>query len=323
MPTHPQQREFGYLFVVLAAGMANTAAAQTAGDAATPSMIPILLGTIVLVGLYLIGLRWLRRRAAREDEAPKPGRDVFSSEELERYARHIVLREIGGAGQQKLKNASVLVVGAGGLGSPALLYLAAAGIGRLAIMDDDDVNISNLQRQVIHSVRDLGRPKVESARDSIVSLNPHVNVQAIETRLDAESVELMKGYDVILDGSDSFETRQLVNRFCVEHRVPLVFGAISQWEGQICVFGSEGPCLACVFPQAPSPGVAPSCAEGGVLGALPGIIGSMMAAEAVKTITGSGQVLHSRMHIHDALWGESRTINLARNPECLVCSGFR
>ena len=280
-----------------------------------------LLLCAVVLALYWIFIRWLRRRVVREQpEAPAAG-DGFSPDELERYARHIVLREIGGAGQQRIRNSRVMVVGAGGLGSPCLLYLAAAGVGTIGIVDDDVVQVSNLQRQIIHSVNQLGKSKIDSAREVLSQLNPHVEVAAFGTRLDIGSVSLLQGYDVVLDGSDNFETRQLVNSYCIGEGIPLVFGAISQWEGQVSVFANrDGPCLACVFPNAPTPGFDAPCSEGGVLGALPGVIGSMMAAEAIKLIAGAGRPLSSRMFIFDALWGESRMIDLKKNPDCPVCA---
>ena len=298
---------------------------QAAGD--LQLWIAGLTGAFVVV-LYWAALRWLRRIASSRETAKEatrePARVSFSDDELERYARHIVLREIGGAGQQKLRNSKVLVVGAGGLGSPAILYLAAAGIGTIAVVDDDSVSISNLQRQIIHDSDSLGTSKVESARDAVSRLNPHVQVIPISQRLTAESAELLNGYDVVLDGSDNLATRRLVNRQCVENGTPLIFGAISQWEGQISVFGLEdAPCYNCVFPNDPAEGAAPSCAEGGVVGALPGVVGAMMASEAIKLISGAGHPLASRMHIHDALWGESRTIAVRRNPACAVCGSER
>ena len=276
-----------------------------------------------IAAAYAVLVRWLRRRAVRpEADAPSPGSGL-SRDELERYARHIVLREIGGAGQQRLRRSRVLVVGAGGLGSPSLLYLAAAGVGTIGVVDDDIVQVSNLQRQIIHSGGRLGAAKTASAKEAMTQLNRHVEVIALGKRLDAGSADLVGDYDVVLDGSDNFETRRLVNRHCVGEGIPLVFGAISQWEGQVSVFGGDGPCLACVFPEDAGPGLEVSCAEGGVLGALPGVIGSMMAVEVIKLITGAGRPLKSRLLIFDALWGDSRMIELRRNPDCPVCGSGR
>ena len=304
--------------------MSLTAAAQEPGPAASQfrvwTVVLILAG---FVALYALLVRWLRRRAAKpEPDTPARG-DGFSRDELERYARHIVLREIGGAGQQRLRRSRVMVVGAGGLGSPSLLYLAAAGVGTVGVIDDDIVQVSNLQRQIIHSGSGLGLAKTASAKEAMTQLNRHIEVVAVCERLDAASANVLRDYDVVLDGTDNFETRRLVNRHCVRMGIPLVFGAISQWEGQVSVFGGEGPCLDCVFPEASGPGLQVSCAEGGVLGALPGVVGSMMAAEAIKLITGAGRPLRSRLLIFDALWGESRMIELRRNPKCPVCGSGR
>ncbi|MEM9780571.1 MAG: HesA/MoeB/ThiF family protein, partial [Pseudomonadota bacterium] len=226
----------------------------------------------------------------------------FSPEELERYARHIVLREVGGPGQQKLKRAHVTVIGAGGLGSPALLYLAAAGVGTLRIIDDDQVALSNLQRQVLHDTAQVGAAKTESAVQAIARINPHVVVEPRATRLTASNAEaLLEGTDLVLDGTDSYATRALVNETSVRLGLPLLSGAISQWEGQVSLFhpASGTPCYACLFPQEPAEGQAPSCAEAGVMGALAGVIGSMMAGEALKWITGAGRPLLGQMLVYD------------------------
>lgn len=279
------------------------------------------LGAVAgLVQGYRLGLGWLRARAiAPEAPGPQAG---LSSGELERYARHIFLREVGGPGQRKLKAARVLVVGAGGLGSPALLYLAAAGVGTIGVIDDDTVSASNLQRQVLFRDADIGKPKVFAAEAALKALNPYIEIRPYHRRLSTEiAAALLQDYDLVLDGSDNFETRHLLNVACVVLGKPLISGAIAQWEGQISLFHPAGgaPCLACVFPNVPAPGLAPSCAEAGVMGALPGIIGAMMAAEAIKDITGAGQGLRGRLVIHDALWGESRIIAVKRDPHCPVC----
>jgi molybdopterin/thiamine biosynthesis adenylyltransferase len=243
-------------------------------------------------------------------------------EELTRYARHIVLHEIGGAGQQRLHAARVLVVGAGGLGSPALLYLAAAGVGTLGVVDDDAVTLSNLQRQVIHATADVGAPKVASAARAIGRLNPHVTVEAHALRLDeAGAAKLLPRYDLALDGSDNFATRYLVNAACVAAGKPLVSAAMSQWEGQIAVFhpAGGGPCYECLFPEAPDPALVPSCAVAGVIGALPGVMGSMMALEAIKLIARVGTPLVGAMLIYDGLHAEARRLRVARRPDCPVC----
>ncbi|QHQ35915.1 HesA/MoeB/ThiF family protein [Algicella marina] len=248
----------------------------------------------------------------------------FSDEELERYARHIVLREVGGTGQRKLSAATVAVVGAGGLGSPALMYLAAAGVGRLRVIDDDTVSLSNLQRQVLHRTEAVGRKKTASAGETLQTINPHVVVEEMDLRLGEDNVgDLLAGADVVLDGSDSFATRSLVNRACVEASQPLVSAAMSQWEGQISLFDPArgGPCYTCIFPTPPAPGQAPSCAEAGIMGALAGVMGSMMAGETIKWIVGAGQPLRGEMLIYDALWGETRKIGLKRREGCAVCGG--
>jgi len=283
----------------------------------------ILLGFAALVWGYRVGLAKLRERAKVKDEADNSAdKPLFSDGELERYARHIVLRELGGPGQAKLKRAAVLVIGAGGLGSPALLYLAAAGIGRIGVIDDDVVDSGNLQRQVIHRDDTIGMPKVFSAQHAMEGINPYLDVKCYKRRLNEEiAEELFKEYDLILDGTDNFDTRYLANRMAVKLGKPLVSGALSQWEGQVSVFDPkvDGPCYQCIFPQAPAPELAPSCAEAGVLGPLPGVVGSMMAAETVKRISGAGAVLCGEMLIYDALWGETRKIGLKKRGDCPVC----
>jgi len=280
----------------------------------------IFAAVILVVAAYVAFLRWIKARV------PVPviasAGQVFSTSELQRYARHIVLREIGGSGQQKLKKARVLVVGAGGLGSPALMYLAAAGVGTIAVVDDDEVGLSNLQRQILHSDDRLGMPKVFSAQKGLNAINPHVEILPYNRRLTTENaVDLLDRIDLVLDGSDNFATRYMVNRACTLKDIPLISAAISQWEGQISLYhpANGGPCYECVFPQAPADGLAPSCAEAGVMGALPGVVGSMMAVEAIKFITGAGQALSGEMLIYDALYGESRKFKLAKRPDCPVC----
>ncbi|SEM70517.1 Molybdopterin or thiamine biosynthesis adenylyltransferase [Roseovarius tolerans] len=280
-------------------------------------------GAAVLVLVYRAALRRLRDRAGRReaeaDTSPKP---LFSEAELGRYARHIVLREIGGPGQKALKHARVLVIGAGGLGSPVLLYLAAAGVGTIGVIDDDEVDNSNLQRQVIHRDDDIGLPKVQSAMAAMQAQNPNVVVRPYRRRLSPEIAgDLFADYDLILDGTDNFETRYLANAAAVAQGKPLISGALSQWEGQLSVFDPAhgAPCYQCIFPEAPAPGLAPSCAEAGVLGPLPGVVGAMMAAEAVKLITGAGQSLRGEMLIYDALYGESRKIAVGRRADCPIC----
>lgn len=247
---------------------------------------------------------------------------LYAEDELPRYARHIALREIGGPGQARLKRASVLVVGAGGLGAPVLLYLAAAGVGRITIVDDDQVSLSNLQRQIIHSQDRLGMPKVASARIALAGVNPFVSVTPVEARLDeGNAARLVAGHDLAIDAMDSLPARHLLNAACVAARVPLLSGAISQWEGQVTLYapGLGAPCLSCLFPVIPPEELVPTCTSAGVMGALPGIIGAMMAAEAIKLIAGAGRTLAGRLLIQDALWGESREIAIHRRDGCPVC----
>ncbi len=286
----------------------------------SPADWAILLGFAVLVGLYVLLLRWLKSRARPAAEPTQEG--PFSSTELERYARHIVLHEIGGGGQQKLKAAKVLVIGAGGLGSPCLMYLAAAGVGTIGVVDDDVVSLSNLQRQVLHAEDRIDMAKVFSAEIGLKAINPHVKIRPFNRRLVKDNADsIFDGFDLVLDGSDNFATRHLVNAVCVAKGLPLVSAAISQWEGQISLFDSAkgGPCYACVFPETPSADLLPSCAEIGVMGALPGVVGAMMAVEAIKFITGAGQPLIGEMLIYDALYGENRKLKVARRPDCAVC----
>ncbi|WP_143540102.1 HesA/MoeB/ThiF family protein [Rhodovulum sulfidophilum] len=275
----------------------------------------------LLVVAYRGVLGALKRRVARE-VVPMAPKGPLKPVELDRYARHIMLREIGGPGQRKLKDARVLVIGAGGLGSPALLYLGAAGVGTIGIVDDDYVDLSNLQRQVIHTDTRLGMPKVFSAQKAILAQNPFVTVRPYRRRLDEATAEaLFPDYDLILDGTDNLETRYLVNRMAARLGKPLIAGAITQWEGQISLYDpAHGtPCYRCIFPEAPAPGLAPTCAEAGVIGALPGVIGAMMAVEAIKTVTGAGEGLGGRMLIYDALYGESRMITLHPRSGCPDC----
>ena len=267
-------------------------------------------------------MKYLRGRSAAVQDTPIPQSGSFSETELNRYARHIVLREVGGAGQKALKNAKVLVVGAGGLGAPVLQYLAAAGVGTIGVIDDDVVDNANLQRQVIHKDRNIGMPKVFSAQAELEAQNPFVTVHPYNRRLDDDiAATLIAEYDIVLDGTDNFDTRYLVNRACVAAGVPLISGALSQWEGQLSVFdpAKGAPCYQCVFPQAPAAHLAPSCAQAGVIGPLPGVIGSMMAVEAIKVITGAGAPLRGQMVMYDALYGENRVIGVSKRDDCPVC----
>ena len=316
--------------------------AVVAGHLVLPDGHPLRAATGGSAAIWLIvtgigGLVWLysrvivrvRHRTGVDDKNPtlpagKPG--SFTETELNRYARHIALREVGGAGQKALKNAKVLVVGAGGLGAPALQYLAAAGVGTIGVIDADTVENTNLQRQVIHKDASIGMPKVFSAQKEMEAQNPFVLVKPYYRRLDESiAAELIAEYDVVLDGTDNFDTRYLVNATCVAAGAPLISGALSQWEGQLSVFDPArgAPCYQCIFPEAPAPHLAPSCAEAGVIGPLPGVVGAMMAVEAIKLITDAGAPLRGQMVIYDALYGESRNIRIAPRADCPVCGPAR
>jgi molybdopterin/thiamine biosynthesis adenylyltransferase/rhodanese-related sulfurtransferase len=248
-------------------------------------------------------------------------RGGLTRDEMLRYSRHITLPEVGLDGQERLKRARVLCIGAGGLGSPAVLYLAAAGVGTLGLVDFDEVDVSNLQRQIIHGTSDVGRLKLDSARDRVADINPHVRTEAHPTALTAaNAIELVSAYDVILDGTDNFPTRYLVNDACVMAGRPNAYGSIFRFEGQASVFAAPGgPCYRCLHPEPPPPDLIPSCAEGGVLGVLPGIIGTIQATEAIKLILGVGEPLVGRFLIYDALRMRFRELKLSRDPDCPVC----
>ena len=245
----------------------------------------------------------------------------LTADETLRYSRHLILPHVGPEGQRRLKAGRVLLVGAGGLGSPAAMYLAAAGVGTLGVVDFDRVDVTNLQRQVIHGTSDIGRPKLDSARDHVREINPHVTVQAHPVRLtSANAREVVRGYDVVIDGTDNFPTRYLVNDACVLEGKPCVYGSILRWEGQASVFwAGRGPCYRCLFAEPPPPGLVPSCAEAGVLGVLPGIVGCVQALEAVKLLLGAGDVLVGRLLLFDALRLRFREMRLRRDPACPVC----
>ncbi len=336
VPRQARWHMIGLLYVIVVALVVvlpeDTALSRALGGSAATWLV---LGALVAIGFgYSLFLQWLKARVrpenlpvdATDPAAPQPAKGPLSDGEIERYARHIVLREVGGPGQRSLKDAKVLVIGAGGLGAPALQYLAAAGVGTIGVIDDDIVSASNLQRQVIHSDRTIDMPKVFSAEAAMKGLNPFITVRPYNRRFDdTVAQDLVRDYDLVLDGSDNFDTRYRANAACVAARVPLIAGAIAQWEGQVGLYDpARGtPCFACVFPQAPAPGLAPSCAEAGVIGPLPGVVGSMMALEAVKHVTGAGRTLKSQLLIFDGLHGETRTMATAPRPGCPVCGGAR
>ena len=250
---------------------------------------------------------------------------ALTNEEVARYSRHLIMPEVGMDGQLKLKAASVLCIGAGGLGSPVAMYLAAAGVGRIGIVDFDVVDYSNLQRQIIHGTPDVGRSKLESARDSLAAINPEVEIETHDLALSsANALDVFRDYDVIVDGTDNFPTRYLVNDACVLLGKPNCYGSIFRFEGQASVFCSPGgPCYRCLYPEPPPPGLVPSCAEGGVLGILPGVVGTIQATEAVKLIIGAGEPLIGRFLIYDALRMRFRELKLRRDPDCPVCGDNR
>ena len=280
-----------------------------------------------LATLRALGYERSRHLSDGFEEWEKNGYPVVVPSTLEpdqrrRYSRHLLIPEIGEAGQRRLLESSVLLIGAGGLGSPASLYLAAAGVGTIGIVDDDVVDESNLQRQIAHSTQRLGDPKVDSARDTLTALNPDVQVKTFNERLSSENVDriLAEGWDVIVDGADNFPTRYLVNDASVWHGIPVVHGSIYRFEGQATVFQpGAGPCYRCLFPTPPPPELAPSCAEGGVLGVLPGVIGSLQANETIKLLAGIGEPLVGRLLLFDALSATFTEVTLRRDPDCPVC----
>ena len=251
----------------------------------------------------------------------KPEAITLSNDEILRYSRHLIMPEVGMEGQQKLKVARVLCIGAGGLGSPLALYLAAAGVGTLGIVDFDVVDYTNLQRQIIHTTADVGRKKLDSATEKLKAINPFLNIRTFETKLTSENaLEILADFDIIADGTDNFPTRYLVNDACVLTGKPNVYGSIFRFEGQASVFATkEGPCYRCLYSAPPPPGLVPSCAEGGVLGILPGLVGVIQATEAIKLILGKGEPLISRLLLIDALGMKFRELKLRKNPDCPVC----
>jgi sulfur-carrier protein adenylyltransferase/sulfurtransferase len=247
--------------------------------------------------------------------------EELSSDEILRYSRHLILPEVALEGQQRLKASRVLLIGAGGLGSPLALYLTAAGVGTIGLVDFDVVDVTNLQRQIVHGSKDVGRPKLDSARDRLKDMNPHVHVEGYETRLTSENaLEIIRDYDIVIDGTDNFATRYLTNDACVILGKPNVYGSIYRFEGQSSVFATEdGPCYRCLYPEPPPPGLVPSCAEGGVLGVLPGLVGTIQATEGIKLLLGIGEPLIGRLLLIDALSMQFRTMRLRKNPDCPAC----
>jgi molybdopterin/thiamine biosynthesis adenylyltransferase len=245
----------------------------------------------------------------------------FTDEQVLRYSRHIILPEVGGKGQAKISEAKVFIVGAGGLGCPVGYYLTAAGVGTIAMIDDDTVEISNLQRQIAHSMNTLGMPKVESAKKTFEALNPDVNIVAMKKRISKDDIlDLIRDYDIVVDGSDNFPTRYLVNDACVMAKKPLVSGAILRFEGQVTtIMPGEGPCYRCLFEEPPPPGLVPSCQEAGVLGVLPGVIGGLQATEVLKLILGKGDILKGELLIYNALKTTFRKVKVPKNPSCPLC----
>ncbi|HBR8101615.1 TPA: molybdopterin-synthase adenylyltransferase MoeB [Klebsiella variicola subsp. variicola] len=258
---------------------------------------------------------------SRPSIIPDDRPSALTHAEIARYSRHLLLPEVGLEGQKRLKAARVLLIGTGGLGAPVALYLAAAGVGKLGIVDFDFVDISNLQRQIIHSTKDINRPKVASAKDKIKAINPEIQVETYNTTLSSKNaLEIIREYDLVVDGTDNYPTRYLINDACVLLGKPLVYGSIFQFEGQASVFyAGQGPCYRCLYPEPPPPGLVPSCAEGGVVGVLPGIIGTIQAAEAIKLIVGGSESLIGRLLLFDVWQMKQRELRLERDPGCPVC----
>ena len=282
--------------------------------------ISFIFGVTFLFRLFISALR---NKSNKINFTDVQAADEFSNHELERYSRHILLKEFGGLGQRRIKDSRVLIIGAGGLGAPIIQYLAASGVGTIGIIDHDKVSLSNLQRQVIYLTNQVGEQKVFSAADAIYKLNSNVNVRPYNRRLNSEiAEEIFSEYDVIVDGTDNFETRYIANAAATTTKKPLVSGALSQWEGQVSVFAPHqgGPCYACVFPTPPKDGLALTCSEGGVFSPLPGVVGSVMAVETLKILSQSGETLLGQMFIYDGLRGESRKIKLKPIKKCPVCS---
>jgi len=281
----------------------------------------ILVTIVFLVGGYGFFLRAMKKNNLENTFNNLPDNEM-SETEIERYARHIILKEIGGQGQQKLRDSKVLIVGAGGLGNPVSMYLAGAGVGTIGIIDDDEVSLSNLQRQVLYRDTDIGKSKVFASQKNLLEINPYIIVKPYNRVLDINNAQnLISEYDLIVDGTDNIETRHLINLACVREKKPLISGAISQWEGQISLFdpSNNSPCYSCIFPKTDNDSMIQSCAEVGVLGSLPGVIGSIMAVEVVKEITGIGKSLRGFLLLYDALSCEIRKIKADKDVKCKIC----
>ncbi len=295
------------------------------GEADSISIVPAIAGGMAAPAVEKPGAEPAGARRERDGRIPPVASiaegTALSHEEIRRYSRHLIVPEVGMEGQKRLKSSSVLLVGAGGLGAPLALYLAAAGVGRIGIVDFDVVDESNLQRQVIHGTSSVGRSKLDSAKERILDINPHVQVDTYEFPLTSENaLDVLRPYDVIVDGTDNFPTRYLVNDACVLLGKPNVYGSIFRFEGQVSVFWAEhGPCYRCLYPEPPPPGLVPSCAEGGVLGILPGTIGTLQATETIKLLLGIGEPLIGRLLLYDALKMRFRELRLRRDPQCPVC----
>ena len=281
----------------------------------------ILVTIVFLVGCYGFFLRAMKNNNLKNTFNKLPDNEM-SETEIERYARHIILKEIGGQGQQKLRDSKVLIVGAGGLGNPVSMYLAGAGVGTIGIIDDDEVSLSNLQRQILYRDTDIGKSKVFASQKNLLEINPYIIVKPYNRVLDINNAQnLISEYDLIVDGTDNIETRHLINLACVREKKPLISGAISQWEGQISLFdpSNNSPCYSCIFPKTDNDSMIQSCAEVGVLGGLPGVIGSIMAVEVVKEITGIGKSLRGFLLLYDALSCEIRKIKADKDVKCKIC----
>ena len=279
---------------------------------------------VCIIGCGLIGSSLARaiKKNNLENTFNKLPDNEMSGTEIERYARHIILKEIGGQGQQKLRDSKVLIVGAGGLGNPVSMYLAGAGVGTIGIIDDDEVSLSNLQRQILYRDTDIGKSKVFASQKNLLEINPYIIVKPYNRVLDINNAQnLISEYDLIVDGTDNIETRHLINLACVREKKPLISGAISQWEGQISLFdpSNNSPCYSCIFPKTDNDSMIQSCAEVGVLGSLPGVIGSIMAVEIVKEITGIGKSLRGFLLLYDALSCEIRKIKADKDVKCKIC----